>query len=348
MEQVVRAAQSPLRSDAELLKEFRRARSEGSFAEVVRRHAGSVYRVCFRIVGSVQDAEDATQATFLILARRPETVTRTLSGWLHRVACRTAWKIVRARADRARREAAVRTGKVERAMPEEGSLNSSEWKRKLDEALERLPDRLREAVVLRYLENHPEREAARIANCPQGTLGWRAMEGLNRLRTLLSKGGATVGAAALMAFLAREAAAGAPAATVTAAVQTALVPAAGLVSAKVGALVEGGIKAMLYAKLKLAATVVFAVGLGGVSAGVAVYRSIEAVAGAEDKDLPPPIPEAKFQTYFSMIKPYRGEYRWRDEIRWAGTIHEARERAAKENKPILAWQSANSPTLGAT
>lgn len=69
---------------------------------------------------------------------------------------------------------------------------------------------------------------------------------------------------------------------------------------------------------------------------------------AQDNDLPPPIPVEKFQTYFGMIKPYPGEFRWRDEIAWAGTIHEARERAAREDKPILVWQSANSPCLGST
>lgn len=86
--------------------------------------------------------------------------------------------------------------------------------------------------------------------------------------------------------------------------------------------------------LKVAA--VLAVGLG--SAG----------AGADETDLPPPIPSEKFKSTFEMVKPPPGEFRWRDEIAWAGTIHEARERAAREDKPILAWQSANSPALGST
>ena len=68
----------------------------------------------------------------------------------------------------------------------------------------------------------------------------------------------------------------------------------------------------------------------------------------DDEDLPPALQEEQFSRYFEAVKPYEGEWRWREEIAWVGTIHEARARAAQENKPILAWMSANSPPLGAT
>jgi hypothetical protein len=72
-------------------------------------------------------------------------------------------------------------------------------------------------------------------------------------------------------------------------------------------------------------------------------------AGLPDEtDLPPAIAPAEFPALFTAVKPYPAEFRWRDEIRWAGTIHEARVRAAREGKPILAWQSADSPPLGST
>ena len=71
--------------------------------------------------------------------------------------------------------------------------------------------------------------------------------------------------------------------------------------------------------------------------------------GARDEgDLPPPIAPADFPKLFETVKPYPGEWRWRDEIPWVVTIHEARARAAREDKPILAWQSADSPPLGST
>ena len=67
-----------------------------------------------------------------------------------------------------------------------------------------------------------------------------------------------------------------------------------------------------------------------------------------DEDLLPRIAPGDFDRHFVAIKPYPGEWRWREDIPWAGTIHEARARAAKEDKPILAWQSINSPPLGST
>lgn len=73
------------------------------------------------------------------------------------------------------------------------------------------------------------------------------------------------------------------------------------------------------------------------------------LAGVPDEtDLPASLAPADFPKLFETVKPYAGEWRWRDEIRWAGTIHEARARAAREDKPILAWQSADSPPLGST
>jgi len=91
---------------------------------------------------------------------------------------------------------------------------------------------------------------------------------------------------------------------------------------------------MRIASLKLAAVLVLAV--------------IGAGPTREDDDLPPTLSTEKFAKYFEAIRPYPGEWRWREDIPWVGTIHEARARAAKENKPILAWKSADSPTLGAT
>jgi hypothetical protein len=84
-------------------------------------------------------------------------------------------------------------------------------------------------------------------------------------------------------------------------------------------------------------------------ARIALALAAAALVGAgSDDDLPPPIAPADFEELFRTVKPYPKEWRWRDEIPWAGTIHEARVRAAREDKPILAWQSADSPPLGGT
>ncbi len=87
--------------------------------------------------------------------------------------------------------------------------------------------------------------------------------------------------------------------------------------------------------------------LAGLLALAAGARADDADAGAP-ADLPPPIPVEKLETYLALVEPLPREWRWRDEIPWVGTIHEARERAAREDKPILVWQAADSPCLGST
>jgi RNA polymerase sigma factor (sigma-70 family) len=322
-----------MRSDPDLLSDYRASRSPQAFSEVVARHGPAVYRTCLRIAGNRHDAEDAAQAVFLILARRPEAVSRTLSGWLYGTACRTAWRLVQVRA---RRKEILRT----MAAPE--SPKEVDLRRDLDQALERLPEHYREAVVLRYLEGRSEKEAASLAGCPQGTLGWRAMEGLNRLRALLGRSGAPLATGILLALMAKEAAA----AVVPAGLVTLGAAGTAIVSSQVAALVQGGLKAMMIAKLKMAAVMVLAIATPVIGAGTA-YQVLK-VEAREDDDLPPPISAEKFSSHFETIKPYPGEWRWREEIPWVGTIHEARARAAKENKPILAWKSADSPPLGST
>src|SRR5262245_12702553 len=95
-------------SDGELLAEYRARRAAEAFAQVVTRHRAMVFRTCLRILGNQHDAEDAAQAVFLVLARRPDLLVRgTLAGWLHLVARRAAIDLLRSRTQRARREAEV-------------------------------------------------------------------------------------------------------------------------------------------------------------------------------------------------------------------------------------------------
>ena len=81
-------------ADAELLTRFRCDRNEEAFAALVARHGPMVLRVCQHVLGNFHAAEDAFQASFLALARRPESVRRpeSLASWLHGVALRTALK----------------------------------------------------------------------------------------------------------------------------------------------------------------------------------------------------------------------------------------------------------------
>src|SRR5262249_38717893 len=152
-----------------------------AFAEIVARHGPSVLRTCLRLIKNVQDAEDAAQATFLVLVQQADRVNRPLGVWLHEVAWHTSYNLVRARIRRYHRQHQGAQPPVSIPM----AAATDDQRDELDAALRRLPGTVREAVILRYLEGRHEDEAARLAGCPQGTLARRSMEGLNRLRELL-------------------------------------------------------------------------------------------------------------------------------------------------------------------
>jgi RNA polymerase sigma factor (sigma-70 family) len=243
--------------------QYHAARSPAVFSRIVERHGRMVLHTAFRLVQNWHDAEDVTQAVFLVLAQRAGAVNGTLGGWLHKVARDVSIEMLRARASRARREEnAVR----QKAMT--SPTSESIIREELDLVLVQLPDRLREAVVLRYLEGHGQEEAARMAGCDKGTLSRRCTKGLNRLGALLSRRGVVVAPAVLTGFLANQAMASVPAATLSA-LQGIGVGGA-VASAQATILAKGALQAMFWAKLKLCAAVVAAVAVVGVAAPLVV------------------------------------------------------------------------------
>ena len=167
-------------TDPELLAVFQATRSEEAFARLVARHAAWLLHLCRRRLGRHQDAEDTAQVVFLALARHPERVHHSLAGWLYRAACRAVKDCHRGARRRSRREAVV-------ALARRPSLSDGtvELQEDVALALGRLPTRLRQPLVLRYLEGLGQREAAQQLGCPQGTLATRTREGLLRLRALV-------------------------------------------------------------------------------------------------------------------------------------------------------------------
>src|SRR5262249_47939163 len=135
-------------SDGALLARFAAVHDEAAFAEVVRRHAALVLGVCRRQLPQIEDAEDAFQATFLVLARRAGSVRwgGSVGGWLQETACRLAAELRRRDARRRAREKEATRGHT----PEGGGLQ--ELCAALDEELRRLPDRFRRPLLLCYLE----------------------------------------------------------------------------------------------------------------------------------------------------------------------------------------------------
>jgi RNA polymerase sigma factor (sigma-70 family) len=245
--------------DACLLAQYRAARPHDSFAQIVARHGSMVLRTCLHLVGNLSDAEDAAQATFMFLAQRPEAVNAPLGVWLHSLARRTACDLVRSRVRRVKRERQAAHMKPTASTGSEIAADLA-LREELDRALAELPEQLREAVILRYLEGRKQEEAARLAGCPQGTLARRAMEGLALLRALLSRRGTVLTSVTLVALLAQEAQAAAVSAQTLAALH---LGAAGATATGKAAAPGGFVKLALGFKAKCAAALAaVAVGVG--------------------------------------------------------------------------------------
>lgn len=186
-------------ADRALLERFAADRDESAFAALVERYGRGVLDAARAVLRHEQDAEDAFQATFLVLARRAVTIRRrdALGCWLHGVARRIALKVLRARERRARHEA------VARAEPDSGDeLTWREVRALVHEELARLPEVLRAPVILCHLEGLTLDEAAARLEVPRGTLRGRLDRAREVLRRRFARRGLSVAAFALPAGVA--------------------------------------------------------------------------------------------------------------------------------------------------
>src|SRR5581483_8688710 len=192
-------------SDRLLLARFARSREQAAFAEIVRRHGPLVWGVCRRLLRQEQDAEDAFQATFLVLARKAGALRwrESVGGWLHEVARRTALK---ARAA-ARRHDGERQADAMRHARETAPAAAPELREVLDAELAGLPNHYREPLLLCCVQGLTNAEAARRLGCPAGTVKSRLARGRELLRDRLVRRGVALPAGALAALLAGHAAA---------------------------------------------------------------------------------------------------------------------------------------------
>lgn len=192
-------------ADAELLKRFFRHHEEPAFAELLSRHGPLVLGVCQRILGNTTDAEDAFQATFLVLVCKGSTLRQPeqLASWLYGVAHRTARKF--------KSKAALRTQRERQAskMATTCDLNDmtyQELRAILDEEISRLPRKYALPIVLCYLEGKTNAQAAAQLGWPEGSMSRRLARGRELLRSRLAKRGLALSAILMMSVFQKPAA----------------------------------------------------------------------------------------------------------------------------------------------
>jgi RNA polymerase sigma factor (sigma-70 family) len=182
-------------SDQDLLERFAAGREEGAFAALVQRHGPMVLSVCRRVLGSLHDAEDAFQATFLVLARKAASIHKreALASWLHGVAFHLASKT---RERKSRRHWHEGQAARERALQASPVTAWRELQEMLDGELQRLPAKYRLPLVMCALEGRTHEEAARQLGCPLGTVRSRVARARELLRVRLTRRGLTLSATA--------------------------------------------------------------------------------------------------------------------------------------------------------
>jgi RNA polymerase sigma factor (sigma-70 family) len=250
-------------SDEQLLHAFLRRRDENAFAVLVRRYGPMVWHVCRRVLGHEQDAEDAFQATFLVLAQSAATLRNrtSLSSWLHGTAYRVAMKTKRS---------AARRHKHERRAPSRMSddptqeLSWRELRTQLDEEVARLSEIYRAVFVLCCLQNQSVAETALQLGLKVGTVASRLAEARKRLAQRLARRGVQLTAVLALSTLAGSSASALSPALIAATIKAALVAptsegCAVLTSARVVELVKHAAAAALRSKTRTVTVLLLAV-----------------------------------------------------------------------------------------
>jgi RNA polymerase sigma factor (sigma-70 family) len=299
-------------SDEELLEQFvagEEESAEAAFEALVDRHGAMVLGVCRRVLGNRHAAEDAFQATFLVLSRKAPEIARRqqLASWLYGVARRAA---LDARARASRQRANEKRLPIVSAAESTDDMQTTELRSILDEELGRLSERHRAAIVLCELEGLSRREAASRLGVSEGTLSSRLARAKVRLRDRLSRRGLALSATLLEAALTQDSQAlTVPTSLVDSTIRIVTMVATsssltGVASTSVVTLTEGVLKAMLLSKLKLAFLGVMTVAILTTGAGVVaqdrpsdndrlrnlerkVDRLLEVLGGSSRRTTPP-------------------------------------------------------------
>jgi RNA polymerase sigma factor (sigma-70 family) len=268
-------------SDGQLLERFVLYREEAAFELLVQRHGPLVWHLCQQVLRHAQDAEDAFQATFLVLARKAGSVRKqeSVGSWLYGVASRLARK---ARVSIERRAARERQAVDMPAPAARGEGSWGEVERIVEEETQRLPAKCREPFVLCYLEGKTNEEAARLLGWPPGTVKTRLAQARELLRKRLARRGLTLSTGLVAAVLAQGGASAVPAALATATVQAAMgftdgcAVAAGGCTAKAATLAKAALKGTSLVRWPFVTALILTAGLLGTGAGLTYYHKTKA------------------------------------------------------------------------
>jgi cobalt-zinc-cadmium efflux system outer membrane protein len=262
-------------TDAQLLERFVNGGNLGAelaFETLIERHGAMVLRVCRSILRDPHDAQDAFQATFLVLARKAAVLAKRelLGNWLYGVAYRTAMK---ARAGIARRRSCERQAAMAMVEAVPGQPEPDDLPRVLHEEINRLPEGLRACIVLCYLEGMTYEMAARHLRITPSIVRGRLARARGLLRLRLIRRGLVVTSGVVLTAIQPQTAAAIPPGLVRSTAEGGLRYAAGNavaggISGSVAGLAEGVLTAMRMGWLNKAAAIALAIGIAGSGVGV--------------------------------------------------------------------------------
>lgn len=345
-------------SDADLLERSMSDQTTGSFDALMRRYSRLVWSVCRRVAHDPHDAEDAFQATFLVLVRKAAEIDRrrSLGSWLWGVAYRAALK---ANAQAARRRARERQVDNMAIYPSASPTSTEDVRRELDAAFEHLPEKYRAPLILCYLEGKTNAEAAHELGWPIGSISKRLARGRELLRRRMAQRGTLLTAgmfAALLTENATTAATPAPLAAATTAAMRLLAAGQGTIasctSPSVAALTRGVLRVMRLVKLRFVlgwvVTACLAAGISGASLlqtfakeaapnGQAPSARPQVAETAAALKLPPELAQI-----VRVVKPRADETKWQ-RIPWLTDLAQAQQVAKKERRPLFLFVSGDDP-----
>ncbi len=358
--------------DGQLLDQFlvrRDDSAESAFSALVARHGPLVWSICRSVLSDSHLAEDAFQATFLILVKKAASIRRreTLAPWLYGVARRVA---VRARKNAARRESTwcetteMKASLTQTQQHPQAQSTTPEELEALHQELDRLPEKYRSVLVLCHLESRTHAEAARLLNCPAGTVSARVSRARERLRARLARRGFALSVTAAAALGGETSWALPPAGLAESTTKAALAFAAGktltagVVSASALQLTQGVLRTMSVHKFAItAATLLVA---GSVTSGFGLLAMTERSRprpGAPDspttQDQPAP---AKREAPLSFEDEQKARERSASNLKRISLamINYAQIKPtmilppaaiSKDGKPLLSWRVALLPYL---